>query len=485
MNKFHHAILLFSLVILLVILVSVIFMKRSSVENSLIPKNTRAISSNGECSVANCGQSGKSYRRAICTDPNGNQIDDSNCDPITRDFLEKDCTNPACAPWNYSAWTPPCDACINMGSPQSSQTRTVTNCSSTTDPVYGCDPSQQQITRTCSSPVCGPNSYHNMINGTFARSTNLFSSDSSTASGNLANNINISGYTITFYPTGNMIYGAYFCTFVYYQTPSSSGNPLAISSSENIKLINLFSSGSTTPYPISPNVVLTVVNLIVNMMIVIIDPTKISRITFNTTGGPKTASTKADIFVTQMNSSILKCISGQNLVPCTDTYVTGRYPYLAIYRGTGGVSPLDSAKAKNYLNNPLKVFDSFDTSLTFPWSSTYQSIVIPILTNSYISSYSKNKFLMLLQLTTSSAITTFSITGPTSTNLNGELIFSGNTLANVKNSIAAVANNQALWLYCFSIVDITKTATINFTTTIASNISGFDLVIVQLDAATV
>jgi hypothetical protein len=476
MNKIQSATLLFLLLIILYIFI--INYPKSSTSKSTPPKLTN-ISSDGQCSATLCGETGSQYRSVTCSDPvTGLRRPDSDCDQTEKQPDTQQCKNPDCSPWNYSAWSPEkCDLCIPVGSSQQTQTRTAT-CS---DPSNGCGSQDQELTQMCSSQICGPNSYHNRIAGTtnLARSSNLFTSDVSVASGNLANNINISGYKITFYPTGNMIYGAYFCTFVYYQSPSSVVSALGISSSTNITLINLFNAGSATPYPISPNIGLQVTTLIVNMMIVIDDPTKISSITFNTSGGPKQPSTRADIFVTQMNSSILNCISGRNLVPCVDTYGSSRYPYLAIYRGSGGADPLDTTRTKNCFYNPVKVFDSFETGISLPYDSVYQWIVIPPLPKS------GDKFLMFFQVTTPTNITGFSFAVPTPVNFTGQAIFANNTAVSIRNSISTVGSTQTLFMYCFSIKDVTIPSVFKFNTAAASSISGFDLVIIQLDAATV
>ena len=203
MNKFQYATLLISLVILSVILLSIFFRKKSPIKNSSLPKNT-GISADKTCSATNCGQTGTSYRAAICIDPSTNlQVDSTKCD-TSQKLITQPCTNPTCSPWNYSAWTPStCDLCIGKGTAQTTQTRTAT-CSSTTDPVNGCDPSQQILSQPCSSPVCGSNSYHGSYNGTVALTSSSIFNPTMSVSGSISNSVSVSGNTITLTPIGNI-----------------------------------------------------------------------------------------------------------------------------------------------------------------------------------------------------------------------------------------------------------------------------------------
>lgn len=496
MNKFHHAILLFSLVILLVILVSVIFTKCSTVENSLIPKNTRAISSNGECSVANCGQSGKSYRRAICIDPNGNQIDESNCDPLTRDVLEKDCTNPACAPWNYSTWTPPCDVCLNSGDVQKLQTKTAI-CSSS-DQLYGCDPSEkQEFSQTCSSPACGVNSFHASFSDAVNMSNSLlFGSNSPRMSGNISGNVSVSGNTVTLTPTQNNIYGAYFCIFSWYNITSTSGTVSAppIKSLTNITLLNMFGAASPSLYSGYSNTG-SRSYLIFTVAILIDDPTKTSSITFDTTGTLPPSASFADIFMTQINSGILACLSGTNVPPCVDKYGPARLPYTAIYRGTGGTSQTTSAA---YFSNPIQVLDTFDSRTATPTSSSrvtfsgttkminaqvtaLQVINIPPILSASITANTPAIFLMSIQFTSKTAVGSFSISQMSYVNMTGLSYFSNKSSQYLSNS-GSNTTKQLVFNLIFKVNNPTIASTFTFLLGVTgSNISGFDLLITQID----
>ena len=483
MNKFQYATLLISLVILSVILLSIFFRKKSPIKNSSLPKNT-GISADKTCSATNCGQTGTSYRSAICIDPSTNlQVDSTKCD-TSQKLITQPCTNPTCSPWNYSAWTPStCDLCIGKGTAQTTQTRTAT-CSSTTDPVNGCDPSQQILSQPCSSPVCGSNSYHGSYNGTVALTSSSIFNPTMSVSGSISNSVSVSGNTITLTPIGNNIYGIYFCMFVWYSSTSTKNMNTfpPVKTLNNITLINAFSAGTTKPYNKISNVGSeSTIVLITSMVIYINDPTKVSSITFDTTATLPVSPLTSDIFITQLNNSLISCFSGSDLISCSNTYGTSRFPYMAIYRFTGGAS-----LSTNYFSNPIQIFDSFDSKTT-PATATSRItfstnlITIPPFTTAATSTYSTLKFLLFFQITPISNSASMNVSSISVTNITWQILLNNKKNYGISTTSNTYSSNM-IYACTFSIADPTKASTITITLGIgAPSLSGIDFLLLQLD----